>query len=192
MAGLNREYFNCVQLNITNLANILFTLTQTYRLLVGGAEEFARIGLAPKHDKEEAIDRADDMGDIIDKFIKKLDCQTTIFLQLFEPEIICALPSTTTPSPTATPCPTTTQSPTEASTTAVTLNLNTTPAPPTATPAPTATPTSRQKLTMTAEAIIEFEKALEEYQNQKELKKDIATRVNSEGSTNKEEKDEVT
>lgn len=111
MAGLNREYFNCVQLNITNLVNILYTMTQTYRLLVGGAEEFARIGLAPKHDKEEAIDRADDMGDIIDKVIKKLDCQTTIFLQLFEPEIICALPRTPTPCPTVRPCPTTTPCP---------------------------------------------------------------------------------
>ena len=169
MAGLNREYFNCVQLNITNLVNILYTMTQTYRLLVGGAEEFARIGLAPKHDKEEAIDRADDMGDIIDKVIKKLDCQTSIFLQLFEPEIICALPRAPETCPKPKPCPTTTPCPTEA-------------------PTPTAPP--RTKQTLSVDAVIGFIPLQGVIEKPLDSRKDLVNRNENNVSRTEEEKDE--
>ena len=51
---------------VRNLTEILASLSNSYRLLVGAAEELNRISLVHRHDAEEAIDRADDLGDIID------------------------------------------------------------------------------------------------------------------------------
>ena len=71
--------------DIRVLIDILTPLVSSYRLLVGGADEFNRITLAHKSDLEDAIKRADDMGDMIDvideklkalikAFIKNMDC----------------------------------------------------------------------------------------------------------------------
>lgn len=51
---------------ICDLNNILTPLSSSYRLLAGAAEEFNRIALAHRKDVEEAIDRADEMGHIVD------------------------------------------------------------------------------------------------------------------------------
>ncbi len=58
--------------DIRLLIDILTPLVSSYRLLVGGADEFNRITLAHKSDLEDAIKRADDMGDIIDVIDEKL------------------------------------------------------------------------------------------------------------------------
>ncbi|MGI6685108.1 MAG: hypothetical protein ACOX47_06480 [Bacillota bacterium] len=55
------------------LVTTIKSLSESYRLLVEAAEEFNKITLAHKRDLEDAIDRADDLGDIIDKLIKILD-----------------------------------------------------------------------------------------------------------------------
>jgi len=67
------DHKNCLGDTITDLIAALKPLSESYRLLVGAADEFNKIALAHKKDLEDAIDRADDLGDIIDKVIKTLD-----------------------------------------------------------------------------------------------------------------------
>lgn len=59
---------------VEDLVCILKPLCESYRLLVDAAEEFNRITLAHKKDAVDAINRADDLGDIIDDIIDTLDC----------------------------------------------------------------------------------------------------------------------
>jgi len=59
--------------NVTQLVQLLKPLSESYRLLVGAADEFNKITLAHKKDLSDAIHRADDLGEIIDKLIKTLD-----------------------------------------------------------------------------------------------------------------------
>lgn len=80
LAGDNME--EKTQLNINHpdpllrdiklMIEILNPLVSSYRLLVGAADEFNKITLAHKSDLEGAINRADDMGDIIDEINDKL------------------------------------------------------------------------------------------------------------------------
>lgn len=58
---------------ICTLNEILAPLVSSYRLTVGAAEEFNRIALAHRKDVEDAIDRADNMGHLVDKIQKKLN-----------------------------------------------------------------------------------------------------------------------
>ena len=58
--------------DIRILMDILTALVSSYRLLVGAADEFNGITLAHKSDLKGAINRAGDMGDIIDDIDKKL------------------------------------------------------------------------------------------------------------------------
>ncbi|MHB1394521.1 MAG: hypothetical protein ACYCYE_15900 [Clostridia bacterium] len=57
---------------ICTLNEILTPLVSSYRLSVGAAEEFNRIALAHRKDVEDAIDRADDLGHLIDEVQRKL------------------------------------------------------------------------------------------------------------------------
>ena len=72
--------------DVKTLAELLTSITGSYRLLVGAAEEFNRIALVHRHEAEEAIERAGDLGDIIDDveeelkklmklYLKELDCK---------------------------------------------------------------------------------------------------------------------
>lgn len=54
------------------LNDILTPLVSSYRLSVGAAEEFNKIALAHRKDVEEAIDRADDLGHMVDEVRRKL------------------------------------------------------------------------------------------------------------------------
>lgn len=64
---------DCLLTEIKALNEILAPLVSSYRLTVGAAEEFNRIALAHRRDVEDAIDRADDMGHLVDKVQKKLN-----------------------------------------------------------------------------------------------------------------------
>lgn len=64
---------NCLGETISDLISALKPLSESYRLLVGAADELNGITLAHKKDLKDAIQRADDLGDIIDKVIKTLD-----------------------------------------------------------------------------------------------------------------------
>jgi len=59
--------------DINNLADILTKLVNSYRLLIGGADELNKIALSKKSDVKDALKRADSLGDIIDGTIKVLD-----------------------------------------------------------------------------------------------------------------------
>lgn len=64
--------------DISNLTTLLNSLVNSYRLLIGGAYELNNISEAKKGDVKEAVNRADDVGEIIDEIIKALDeCNTS-------------------------------------------------------------------------------------------------------------------
>lgn len=69
---------------IEELVSLLGSLSNSYRVLVGAADEFNRITLAKRGDVEDAIERADDLGDIIDNVIDELEDNIKAFL-----EIVC-------------------------------------------------------------------------------------------------------
>jgi hypothetical protein len=57
---------------ICHLNEVLTPLVSSYRLSVGAAEELNRIALAHRKDVEDAVDRADDLGHMVDDVRKKL------------------------------------------------------------------------------------------------------------------------
>jgi hypothetical protein len=57
---------------ICKLNEILTPLVSSYRLSAGAAEELNRIALAHRKDVEEAVERADDLGHMIDDVRRKL------------------------------------------------------------------------------------------------------------------------
>ncbi len=59
--------------DMNNLADFLAKLVNSYRLLIGGAAELNQIALAKKGEVKNALDRVDDLGEIIDDVIKVLD-----------------------------------------------------------------------------------------------------------------------
>lgn len=71
--------------DIKILIEMIASLSNSYRLLVGGAEELSRIALVHKHDAEEAIDRADDLGDIIDD----IEVELKKLMRMYLGELMC-------------------------------------------------------------------------------------------------------
>ncbi|SFC94207.1 hypothetical protein [Clostridium uliginosum] len=59
--------------DISNLSQILKTYVDSYRLLIGGAAELNNINVAKKSEIRKAIDRVDEMGELIDELIVALD-----------------------------------------------------------------------------------------------------------------------
>lgn len=59
--------------DLNNLTDLLGKLINSYRLLVGGADELNKIALAKKKEVKEALKRADDLGNIIDEVIEVLE-----------------------------------------------------------------------------------------------------------------------
>jgi hypothetical protein len=62
--------------DVNNLADLLNKLVNSYRLLVGGANELNGIALASKSDIKDALKRAHELGDIIDGVIEALEVTT--------------------------------------------------------------------------------------------------------------------
>lgn len=73
--------------DIRVLVEILGSLSTSYRQLVGAADEFNRISLVHRHEAEEAIDRADDLGDIIDDVDRELKKLIKLYLR----EMVCKI-----------------------------------------------------------------------------------------------------
>lgn len=67
--------------DIKVMIEMLSSLSSSYRLLVGGAEELNRIALVNKHDAKDAIDRADELGDVIDDIEHELKKLVQLFLR---------------------------------------------------------------------------------------------------------------
>lgn len=73
--------------DLKTLTEILASMSNSYRLMVGAAEEFNRITLVHRHEAEEAIDRAAKMGNIIDEAEKELKGLMKLYLR----ELVCKI-----------------------------------------------------------------------------------------------------
>lgn len=70
--------------DINNLADLLSKLTNSYRLLIGGASELNTIALAHKKDVKSAISRVNKLGNTIDDIIKVLDKSSCCYMDYCE------------------------------------------------------------------------------------------------------------
>ena len=59
--------------SVEQLTGLLASLVNSYRIMIGAADEFNRMSIAKQSDVKDAIKRAKDLGDIIDDVIKRLD-----------------------------------------------------------------------------------------------------------------------
>lgn len=59
--------------DVNNVCEILSKLVNSYRILVGSADELNKIALASKKDIKKALKRAEELGEIIDDVIGDLD-----------------------------------------------------------------------------------------------------------------------
>lgn len=58
---------------LNNLADLLSKFVNSYRLLIGGAGELNNIALAKKSEVKDALERAEDLGAIIDDLVKVIE-----------------------------------------------------------------------------------------------------------------------
>lgn len=58
--------------DINNMSGLLNNYVNAYRLLIAGASELYSINLAKKSEVRKAIERADEVGDLIDNLISVL------------------------------------------------------------------------------------------------------------------------
>lgn len=75
-----RKLIENYYIDINNLADLLGKLVNSYRLLIGGADELNKIALSKKKDVREAIKRADELGEIIDSVIEALELASHNYL----------------------------------------------------------------------------------------------------------------
>ncbi|AOR24443.1 hypothetical protein [Clostridium taeniosporum] len=68
-----RKLINEQSQDITVLSQLLKTYVDSYRLLIGGASELYNVNLAKKSEVKKALDRVNDLGELIDKLIVSLD-----------------------------------------------------------------------------------------------------------------------
>ncbi|SHI70469.1 hypothetical protein [Lutispora thermophila] len=86
---INIDHSDPLLRDIKILIDLLNPLVSSYRLLVGAADEFNRITLAHKSDLEGAINRADDMGDIIDEVNDMLKTLIKTLVKKIESDYAC-------------------------------------------------------------------------------------------------------
>lgn len=68
-----RKLIENYYIDINNMADLLGKLVNSYRLLIGGADELNKIALSKRKDVKDALKRADELGDIIDNIITTLE-----------------------------------------------------------------------------------------------------------------------
>ena len=59
--------------DIANLSVLLKNYVDAYRLLIGGASELYNVNIAKKSEVKKALDRVEQLGDLIDKIVGTLD-----------------------------------------------------------------------------------------------------------------------
>lgn len=69
----NRKVIEEYYCDIDNIAKLLTSFVNSYRLLIGGAAELNQITPATKRDVKKAIRRVDKMGDIIDELLETIE-----------------------------------------------------------------------------------------------------------------------
>jgi tRNA U55 pseudouridine synthase TruB len=66
--------------DIANLCLLLKNYVDAYRLLIGGASELYNVNIAKKSEVKKALERVEQVGDLIDKLINTLDkCEVSYF-----------------------------------------------------------------------------------------------------------------
>ncbi|MEA4826537.1 hypothetical protein [Clostridium sp. JNZ J1-5] len=69
----NRKVIQTYYTDVNNLADMLGKLVNSYRLLIGGADELNKIALSNKGQVKDALKRANKLGDVIDEIIDILE-----------------------------------------------------------------------------------------------------------------------
>lgn len=77
----SRKVIETYYADINNLADLLTKLVNSYRLLVGGADELNKIALASKGQIKDSLRRVDKLGDLIDDVIDALDKSSRSYLE---------------------------------------------------------------------------------------------------------------
>lgn len=67
--------------DLMNLTELLKRLVDSYRLLIGGAAELNNIYPRKKSDVEDALDRVDEVGEVIDDLIKVIETHGEKYLE---------------------------------------------------------------------------------------------------------------
>lgn len=75
-----RKLIETYYADINNMADLLSKLVNSYRLLIGGADELNKIALAKRKDVKDALERVDELGDIIDRVIEALEGASNNYL----------------------------------------------------------------------------------------------------------------
>ncbi|MEG2353446.1 MAG: hypothetical protein RSB70_02255 [Clostridium sp.] len=68
-----RKVIDTCYCDISNLSDLLGKLVNSYRTLVGAADELNKIALSGKSEINRALDRVEDLGYVVDEVIKALD-----------------------------------------------------------------------------------------------------------------------
>ncbi len=66
---------------LNNLADLLGKFVNSYRLLIGGAGELNIIALSKKSEVKDALDRASDVGAIIDDLVKVIESSNDCYFK---------------------------------------------------------------------------------------------------------------
>ena len=69
----HRKIIDQYYADIGNTSDILTKLVSSYRLLIGGAAELNTITLAKPNEVKDALDLVDDLGEIIEDYLKVLE-----------------------------------------------------------------------------------------------------------------------
>ncbi len=79
----------CLTNEVEELSNILNGLTNSYRILVDAAEEFNHISFSSKDDVNDAVNRADDVGELIDEVVDTLRYKLKEYLKNIKKSDLC-------------------------------------------------------------------------------------------------------
>lgn len=76
-----REVIDSHSEELNNLADLLGKFVNSYRLLIGGAGELNNIALSKKNEVKDALDRAEDVGAIIDDLVKVIESSENCYFK---------------------------------------------------------------------------------------------------------------
>jgi hypothetical protein len=75
-----RKLIETYYVDINNLTDLLNKLVNSYRLLIGGADELNKIALSRRKDVKDGLKRANELGEIIDNVIEALEATSHNYL----------------------------------------------------------------------------------------------------------------
>lgn len=75
-----KQLFDSYYIEVCNIAELLSKFVNAYRLLIGGAGELNGIALARRKDVKDAIERANQLGDLIDVLLDALESVECCYL----------------------------------------------------------------------------------------------------------------